>query len=466
MGLTLSARCGAQFPVGFFLTVSVSGFPPSTAVGIDLLDLNQVRLIVLASGLVTDATGSLNQGVTINQQDGVYVVRVFCDDGTGTPVDGEPEEFVRVAVPCDVLYALMSNADPNATPVTVALEIVDITSNPPLRLRTIEVGNRGTTALAVAPDRRRFYVTDNTAKIVAAFDATTAAPDPNSPALPLASATLPNARLLALSADGRTLYATSGTNVAAINTATMTVLPQTFNTPDNKTTFGIELSPDGQTLAVTATDGQTASVVHLLDAKTLAVKRSITLTVPPSFPNAGVLTQPAFTDATVDRLLLWDVCFSIVYQIDLTPLTQTPPDFAAVAQVTTGTVLLLLTAPTNSSLIASTQPMFYSPVSQNAYVLGLPETINDQILLDEVNPLAAAVFGQTGGFVGGPYAICLKPDGKTLYVTVRHPGPPSQADTLDVFDTSTHVFTQRSVYTFSNPALNVQSMVILSFPRA
>jgi hypothetical protein len=116
-------------------------------------------------------------------------------------------------------------------------------------------------------------------------------------------------------------------------------------------------------------------------------------------------------------------------------------------------------------LIISAKPLFYSSVSQNAYVLGRPVTVELPVLFDEVNPLAAAVFGQTGGFSGIAGAICLKPDGKTLYVTVRHPGPPSAADTLDVFNTSSHLFTQRGVYTFSNPAFNVHSMVILSFPQ-
>ena len=278
--ISLSTLCAAAHPVGFSTAVSVTGFPPDATLGIDVLDLDQKRIQLLSRGTVTtDATGALAaMPVQINVPEGLYFVRVFVDDGTGNPANGQPESQVTIAAPCDVLYA----------PTASSFE------------RRVSFGrdHRRHRAVGADPDPRRLGAgkpapepgrvagsppvlhprdpPGATSPSIGAYDVNTG--------LAISSlAVSASTQVVAMSPDGLILVLAAGSALTSVSTATMALRPQSFTEPLGHPIDALVFSPDGKTLAVTS-----QAVVHLLDPVALTVLKSVPIVSTSSGPASGM----------------------------------------------------------------------------------------------------------------------------------------------------------------------------------
>jgi DNA-binding beta-propeller fold protein YncE len=311
-----------------------------------------------------------------------------------------------------------------------AIEIVDLASLE--TVRTISIGRREVTSVAVAPDCQRCYVIDRTRHAVVTFTLPAGEAIDSLPLL--------DPRDCLLSPDGETLYVTAHQSVVAIDTRTTTIR-STFSTA-GVTTLGTALSPEADTLAAVGScpDGQ--ATLYLIDTARLALRASVPITADRPGRTAAP-TSVVFTDA--GRELLWDSNGDALYQVD--GAGQAP------VQLHAGTIDL---GRQGDSLLEFYHLLVYSASAARAYatkesILGTFEPA--LAVLDPVGASAQLVHG----FTGTPLVPALTPDGTTLFVSVIHRFSGGGADTLDRYDTLSNRLT-RNVYTFSVPTMSVRDM--------
>ena len=310
--MTLSTRCGPVQPVGFSTQVSVTGFPPNQKLGIDLLDLDEKRLEVLASGTVTtDPNGALTALPVRIRRRPTGCTSSACSSTTVRAIRhrASPSRRCRSRAPCDVLYALTSFNFPQGTSsLRDSVEIVDVTVRirrpissawPSSRSSTSKAWTcrriaAGSTCSGATPPRPRFPG--------GAFDVATGSA--------IASLAVDiNNQAVALSPDGQKRSSwprsRSSTSVAA---ATMTLCA-------NLQRAGRRAPDQRPRLLAGRHDsrGHLTGVVHLLDPVALTVIKSIPVVSAggPFFDRMAAV----FTDT--NRLLLWASNRSEIYQIDL-----------------------------------------------------------------------------------------------------------------------------------------------------
>ena len=391
-------------------------------------------------------TGTNMVGLGINSDNNYYVAVNFANAvkkvttaGTVTNVHvGKPFTYptdLIVYRPAGDLFALLSeNLDgfPEG-PQESRIEIVDLPTRS--SVKTIPLGSRIVSSLAVSPDKQTIYVGDLTNGAVLAVNAASGNIDRTF------QATQP--RDLALSADGTTLYVANGTSLLKINTTT-----GFFASLSVADTFlGIALSPDGTRIAAAALTTDTSNHwLYLIDAETLHPDR-VAVTVPPEscgpYPN-----DVAFTNT--GRVLLWDAGCDALYQFQVSTEQQL------------GTTYL----PQDGGTFVNYNNMLsYSTVSGRAYALKEDAQFEGSALVEGnhlavVNP-ADTTFAFEDGFSGQGFVPALSADGKTLAVSVMHRfGGGSAADTLDLLDVSTNTW-DHDVFTFGSPTMSVRDMKIV-----
>jgi YVTN family beta-propeller protein len=331
------------------------------------------------------------------------------------------------------LFALMTASfDAFGAPPQSAVEVVNLASGS--ALRTVSLGARVVTSLAVSPDKSRLYVTDRTSNAVVVADALTGA------VLAAVPVTVPSDT--ALSADGSRLYVSAQQSVVAIDTATHTV--QATLATGSDTPLGLSLSPNGSTLAAVSTAGGASPALYLIDAATLTLTARVPITNPGEPTNCATFPNDvAFAGA--GRVLLWDSNCDNIYQVDVPSATQ----------LTAGTIRLGRDGGSSANF---NNVLHYGSPSARAYVVK-ESTAAPSLPLAVVDP-AAANGALIGGFSGTPFVPALTPDGGTLVVSVIHRFSGGGADTLDRFDTASSTFTP-GVYTFSSSTMSVRDMRIL-----
>jgi YVTN family beta-propeller protein len=318
------------------------------------------------------------------------------------------------------IYALMAADLGGLGASATSVEVVDAGSM--THIRTLPLGNRAATSLAVSPDEQRLYVADSFAGGVAVLN--------SSDGSTITDIKLP-ARDLVLSADGSRLYATAASSIVAIDTSTNTVI-------DTKPTgtdipLGIALSPDGSVLAAASTG----------DAFYIASPSNVAGAVRVSISNT---CGPDHGDVTFNgsgRALLWDNGCDDLYQVDIPGQAQVPADTVHMAD-------------DSGASFNYNNALSYSSVSGRAYVHKESEE------LAVIDPAAVSGSAQ-GGFSGVPFIAGLTPSGKDLLVAVIHRFSGGGADTLDQLDTPTGIFT-RDVYTFTVATQSVRDMRIIGRP--
>jgi hypothetical protein len=317
------------------------------------------------------------------------------------------------------IYALLA-ADLGGLDASVtSVEVVDAGSM--THIRTVPLGDRIASSLAVSPDEQRLYVADSFAGGIAVLN--------SSDGSPITGVKLSDPRDLVMSADGSRLYATAGSSIVAIDTATN--LPVDSVSTGSDIALGIALSPSGTVLAAVGSDGGlwVADPGNLPGATRVPLSTSGCTIVP------GDVT---FTDT--GRALVWDSNCDRLYQVDV----------PGQAQVTSDTINL---TPDSGGSFNYNNVLSYSLASDRAYVQKESEEIG---VLDP----AAASGSALGGFSGIPFVPSLTPNGKELLVNVIHRFSGGGADTLDRLDTATGIFT-RDVYTFTQADRSVRDMRIV-----
>ena len=327
----------------------------------------------------------------------------------------------------DRLYSLMTSNLGMSSPSASEIEILDLGTL--TKLNSFSVGNRDVSSMAVMPDHSRVYITDFSASAVAVY---------NLSGTLLNTIPVTSPRDTALSSDGSRLYVTSGQSISVIDTTTDTIAGSLSTGTD--ITMAVTVSSDDSTLAVSSYYyGGSGSAVYLVDAPTLTLNHRIPVTHPTHpTPLTG---DTVFTDT--GRVLAWDGNSDTLYQFDIASGTQIMSD-SIVAFRDGG-----MSANFNNALE-------YSTVPDRAYVHH--DTI-DEIL--ELDPSAVSVT-PLGGFTGRPFANALSTDQAELYTSVLHRFSGGGADTLDLLDLTSGVFS-RGVYTFATPTMSARDMIVLPF---
>jgi hypothetical protein len=343
-----------------------------------------------------------------------------------------------------VLYALFGSnnrygvacTDGQATPCgqkalthpNGAVEIVDLSTTPPSRLKSIDLGATVPTSLAVAPDGSKLYFVDSYHRNVQTVDAATGAF--------LQTVYVPEGPLDAvLSPEGRILYVTTRKpSVIAIDLVngikTGEIVP---NKPFPENLGGIAFSrePGGDRLAVAATCGNPA--LYLLDVQGSAITLQARLDFVAGCDAGGCAgsDDAAFTD--LHRALLANLNCREIYQANVGSGL-----WVSNSTVMWGDSSCLPLNPQNSLL--------FSPLSHKAYVVWRGFHGGDPAALTIVNPdnLATAFISD---FAGIPEAAALTPDGRTLLI-IKQDGYTSPT-VLDSFDTLTAAHAAK-IYTFSS----------------
>jgi DNA-binding beta-propeller fold protein YncE len=322
---------------------------------------------------------------------------------------------------------LLSNLDPFdpfGTPVSSAIEVVDLETHE--LVRTLQTGEHFVSSIAVSPDGLIIYLARTVNSEIAVVDGKSGSQ--------LASIPVTFPQDLALSADGTRLYATAADSFLAIDAYTGVVtstLPTGGDVP-----LGLSLSPDGTRLGAPGTFGGTDAAYYLVNAVgPLSPVSRIALA--DQFPGCATMpTDSVFTDG--GRALLWDSNCDAIYQIDVN----------AAAQLTGATIAL---GRDIGGFFNFNNMITYSAAVGRAYVA------KESVELAIVNPVAASATLH-GGFGGAPFVLAQTPAGDAEYVAVL---PESGgANTLTRADTATGTL-QHGVYTFSDPTKDVRDMRIV-----
>ncbi len=323
------------------------------------------------------------------------------------------------------LYALMDADLGQAAPA--AIEVVDLETM--TRVHGIDLGVRLATSLAVSSDGRTAYVADLANGEAAVYDTVTGAE--------IAAVAVPGAFDLALSADGSRLYVGGYGLVAAVDTATFTIIDQ-FAFPDPSTS-ALSVSLSGSLLGVVTTTGGSNPAYDLFDTgaglgtPVAAVPIAGDVEGCDAFPNDNVVGSNG-------RALLWDSSCDSLYQVDLG----------------TGTQLASATVDTGRDSGSS-----YN--QNNALVLlpsGRAMVVKESQNVVSIDP-AAGSFATAAIFVDTPFVIAASPDGASLFTSEVRRFVDGGGDALDRIDTATSSLTP-SVYLFADADKSVRDMKILA----
>jgi YVTN family beta-propeller protein len=318
------------------------------------------------------------------------------------------------------------------SPNPSSLEIVDLDTR--MRVRTLDLGSRTVSSIAVSPDGARAYIGDANRALVSVINTTTGAN--------IADIAVTFPRDIVLSADGARLFATTGNSFTAIDTATNTVV-STLSTGSD-TPLGLTLSPDGTMLGAPSTVGGSNTAYYLVNATVpLLLLQRITVGNPragcTSFPNDTVFTNTG-------RALMWDSSCDAIYQVDVALRAILPAATIAFTR-------------DSGSLFNFNNVLAFSAPAGRAFV------VKDSSEVAIGDP--AAVSGTTlGGFTGVPFVLAQTPsaDAELVAVIHRFGGGGGGPDTLDRLDAATQTF-QRGIYTFSDAGKSARDMRIVVVPR-
>jgi hypothetical protein len=350
------------------------------------------------------------------------------------------------------LYALMT-VDPlpseHNPPPRSAIEIVDLATN--TLVRTIPLGQRTVKSLAVAPDGKRLYVSDERGNGIAVYDGTSGTQ--------IGLVPMWQPRDLILGANGPRLYASGGLDVLAFDTASGTIVlsaaPQPSSTQVDSP-FAIALSPDGGTIAVTTgcstqcNDGVEDGVaVYLFDTNILRQWARVQITDPGQPTNCGV--EAWDVAVATDRVLVWDGNCGSLYQVryGLTPPRAQQDHSATIRMGRSNPSFGSFAAPNalahDDMLNIVPRAQVYAAYDPYLYVME-----------------PAGVTGQSyGGFTGLPFVSGMTPDKMFVYISVGHlVGQTKTADTLDRVDARGKF--GRNLYTFSDPDMWVRDIRIVN----
>ncbi|HWO10441.1 MAG TPA: hypothetical protein VNN80_13205, partial [Polyangiaceae bacterium] len=191
-----------------------------------------------------------------------------------------------------LLYAVLVVDLGGVSPNPSALEIVDLDTR--MRVRTLDLGSRTVSAVAISPNGTRAYLADSNRALVSVIDTTSGATVMD------IAVTFP--RDIVISPDGARVYATSGNSFVAIDTTTNTVV-STLSTGSD-TPLGLTLSSDGTMLGAPSTVGGSNTGYYLVNA---TVPLTLLSRVPVGNPRAGCTSFPNDTTFTnTGRALMWD----------------------------------------------------------------------------------------------------------------------------------------------------------------
>jgi hypothetical protein len=321
------------------------------------------------------------------------------------------------------LYALMSGDIADMVPAPAAVEIVDVPNMS--FLRSIPIGDRYPTSLAVSPDGQRVWVADFVNGEVAAYDTETGEP--------LATVALPGAFDLAISPDGSRLFVSADGRVVAIDTATNALAGSYATSP--RSPLGIAIDGTGTRL-VAATATNDGADPHLIAFDT-SVGLPLLYDIPVTRNAAGCDAFPkdvAFTDG--DHALAWDSGCGSLYEFDLVAGTQ------LTTTVDTGHV---------GSSLNFNNALAYSTVVKRAFVM---QEAQELLVIDPAtSAFEASTFTQ-------PFVVAGSPEGYWTFLAVSPDTKSTIPAALSLWkDRAMRVVTD--VYDFSDPTQHVRDMRIV-----
>jgi DNA-binding beta-propeller fold protein YncE len=315
----------------------------------------------------------------------------------------------------------MSGDIDDVVPAPAAVEIVDV-PNMTFR-RSIALGDRYPTSLAVTPDGQRVWVADFVNGEVAAYDTETGQQ--------LATVALPGAFDLAISADGSRVFVNADGQVAAIDTATNALAGSYATAPSSP--LGIAVDGTGTRVAAVTTNGGT-------DPRLIAFDTSAGLSLLYDIPVAGDVADcdafpndVVFTDS--DHALAWDSSCDSVYQFDLAGGTE---------------LSIVDTGRDSGSSLNSNNALVYSSTVGRAFVLNETQQI---LAIDPVTTTFKASPFYAQGFV-----VAESPEGYWTFASLE--SPPNGLAGLAGWK-NTAMRQMGRVYEFSDPTQHVRDMRIV-----
>jgi serine/threonine-protein kinase len=237
-------------------------------------------------------------------------------------------------------------------------------------------------------------------------------------------------RNIALSADGKRLYATNRDDdtVSVVDTATDEVI-ETMHVGKGSGPEGIALTPDGRTSFVVDND---ASAVAVIDNATGAVRRTIPVSVSPTDVAVGADGKTAYVTTTDGGALLALDTRDVVKAVstDGRPQSLALSRDGRTAYVTDGGTSSLLTVDTTGFQVvdrirvgAGPDGVALAPDEQTAYVADIDDNALSVVDLVGGTEVAKIDVGQR------PISVAVAPDGRTAYVTNNDSGSVSVIDT-------------------------------------
>jgi DNA-binding beta-propeller fold protein YncE len=293
-------------------------------------------------------------------------------------------------------------------------------------VRRVDLGAASSPSMVVSPDGAIVYVGDRTNGEVRFVDSTTGAVLHRVPASGI--------RDLAITPDGRRLFASAGQTIIAIDTVTRTALASPPVGGANAVALGNALSPDGTRIA-TATSVAAVTLVRTADM-------SIEAEIPIVTNVTGCASQPVGVAFMSNGLLVaWDSNCDALYQVDVGTRTQLTARSIATGRDSGASFNII------SRLAVST-------ASNLAYAL--KEDANLAVMNPQTNTFTQIAMGDV------PFAATMSPDGAQLVVSVVHRFNGGGADTLEVLDTASTAV--QRLYTLSAANQSVTDMMIVASP--
>lgn len=345
-----------------------------------------------------------------------------------TPDASSIDAGVDAPVPVPRLYALTASTLDPLMAAVIALEVIDLRTM--TMVRQLDLGAASSPSLAISPDGAIAYVGDRANGEVRFVDTATG--------VTLHRILLNGVRDLAISADGKTVFASAGPQVVAIDTATRDTRPSPNVGGQNAVTLGNALSPDGVRVATATSNGGSNPTVTLVRTSDLSIEAAI----PIATNVTGCAASPVGVAFTSNgHLVAWDSNCDALYQVDV----------GTRAQLTGGSIA---TGRDSGSSFNITGRLAVSQASNLAYAL--KEDANLAVMNPQTNTFTLIALGDT------PFASTMSPDGTRLLVTVIHRFNGGGADTLEILDTSSSAL-QRA-YTFARANHSVVDMMVVESP--